>query len=93
MTETNGSGVTNVLLAIDSRFQAEKTYCEARANVAKHFGIYLRWAREDLTMTQHQLADVLGVTATYISKIENGGADAGLPMMIKLQAYLKEQST
>lgn len=51
---------------------------------AVRFGARLKERRQELGLTQPQLSDQTGITAAYISTIENGKANPTLDMMVKL---------
>lgn len=55
-------------------------------------GQLFREAREELgRLTQQQLADALGVTNVYVSRIENGHAHPSVEVMESLQELLRNR--
>ena len=52
--------------------------------IAKLFGERLKERRQALKLTQGQLFEQTGITASYISFIERGQANPTLDMMVKL---------
>ena len=52
------------------------------------FGKYIKEARERRKMSQQELADVLQVSQSYLSRIENGERDVDLAVAINICAAL-----
>jgi DNA-binding XRE family transcriptional regulator len=73
-----------VVRFIKKRLDAEARYREDRHIASEGLSEFLKDARTEMNMTQQELADALGVTATYISKAERGRAEVGLPLMQSL---------
>lgn len=51
---------------------------------AVRFGARLKKRREELGLTQPQLSEQTGITAAYISTVENAKANPTLDMMVRL---------
>jgi transcriptional regulator with XRE-family HTH domain len=56
--------------------------------VVRRFADRLRGLRAERGMTQAELAARAKVTATYVSKLEGGGAAPGIDLVVKLAAAL-----
>ncbi len=55
---------------------------------ARKFGKRVRYVRDAKGWSQMHLADLLGVTPTYIGRIESGERSPSLPTMAKLAKAL-----
>lgn len=53
------------------------------------FGARLRYAREQLGLTQEQLATLLKTDATHVSRFERDHCEPSLPMLRKLSRHLR----
>jgi DNA-binding XRE family transcriptional regulator len=54
-----------------------------------NFGAIIKKYREQLDVTQKQLANSLNVTATYLSAVENGRKEPSLALIKKICSSLK----
>lgn len=54
-----------------------------------NFGAIIKKYREQLDVTQKQLASSLNVTATYLSAVENGRKEPSLALIKKICSNLK----
>ncbi len=71
---------------------ADRAYRAAIKEVQERGGEFVRTTRRDtLALTQQELADLLEVDHTYISKIENGKVIAGTPFLRKLARLVSER--
>ncbi len=59
---------------------------------AKLFGERLKARRQSLGLSQAQLFEQTGITASYISVIERGRANPTLDMMVKLAEAIGEEA-
>lgn len=57
--------------------------------VKKALGTEVRSIREELGLTQSQLADLSGLHRTYVAGVENGGRNLTIESLIKLATSLK----
>lgn len=55
----------------------------------KEFGVYLRELREDLDLTQQQVADKMNVEVMQISRIERGVVNTSISMIKELAECLE----
>lgn len=70
---------------------AERAYRTTLHEVQEHGGALFKAVRKEQNLTQRQLANILHVDFSFISKIENGHMRPGKPILERLAAYLAEQ--
>jgi ribosome-binding protein aMBF1 (putative translation factor) len=68
--------------------RATREYRAAHAAVQEHGAAVVKAARQQLGMTQRELAERLGVDHSYVSKIENGHIRPGRPFLAALAVVL-----
>jgi transcriptional regulator with XRE-family HTH domain len=61
---------------------------QAIADVRERFGTAVKFRREELKMTQEDLADKAGIHRTYLSDVERGSRNLSLVNIEKLAAAL-----
>ena len=57
-------------------------------NFAKHFGEFIRNGRVGKKVSQNDLAEALGITQSYLSRIEQGARNIDLELAVKICSYL-----
>lgn len=70
---------------------AEQAYRVALQGIQQHGSELFKAVRNEHHLTQRQLAEVLHVDFTFISKIENGHMRPGKPVLERLGAFLLDQ--
>lgn len=71
---------------VAERLLYDEGYRQSKSAANEAFCDVLRQTRIELGMTQRQLANAIGFDWSYISKIENGKVEPGVPFML---AYRK----
>jgi transcriptional regulator with XRE-family HTH domain len=61
----------------------------AKPDIRERFGTTVKFRREELTLTQEDLADKAGIHRTYLSDVERGTRNLSLVNIEKLAAALK----
>ena len=69
------------------------THRKDRRPEAEKFGAIVRTLREELGLTQDQLAERAGVSATYIGFIERGDNVPTLTIILQIASALKVRSS
>ena len=62
---------------------------KGRPDIRERFGTTVKFRREELTLTQEDLADKAGIHRTYLSDVERGTRNLSLVNIEKLAAALK----
>ena len=70
--------------------RATAEYRAAQAAAQADGAALLKAARGRLGMTQRELAEKIGVTHTYVSKVENGHARIGRPTLTAIATLLAQ---
>lgn len=60
-----------------------------KADIRERFGFAVKLRREELALTQEDLADKAGIHRTYLSDIERGGRNVALINIERLAAALE----
>ena len=60
-----------------------------KADIRERFGFAIKTRREELSMTQEDLADIAGIHRTYLSDIERGTRNVALLNIELLASSLK----
>jgi predicted transcriptional regulator len=82
--------MTNPTQLLDDVARARKNYEDATARAQQEAPQLFKNIRETYHLTQRELAEILDVHWTYLSKIENGHMVPGKPTLERLEAYLKQ---
>lgn len=61
------------------------------SEIAKHLGKILKKAREDKGLSQRELASILQLTQSHVSKIERGEVDFRVSTFIELSRVLDKE--
>ncbi len=56
----------------------------ASPSVQQRIGTRIRTLRNDLRLTQHELAERAGTSATYLGQVERGTRDAGIGVLDRI---------
>ncbi len=89
--QTNNHKIEDYDLVLDAQYgkegsaEREQFKAEARAFYAAQI---LLQARKEAKITQSELAERVGITKSYISKIENGVIEPGVGLFFRLIAAL-----
>jgi predicted transcriptional regulator len=71
---------------------SERTYRDALQQIQAQGAELFKAIRTEYSLTQRQLADILSVDFSFISKVENGHIRPGKPVLARLATWLEEQS-
>lgn len=71
--------------------QAERTYRDTLLTIQALGPELFRSVREEHKLTQRQLADILHVDFSFISKVENGHIRPGKPVLERMAQWLNEE--
>jgi DNA-binding XRE family transcriptional regulator len=82
--------MTNPKQLLDDVSFARRNYEAATARAQQEAPALFKGVREAHDLTQRELAEILDVHWTYLSKIENGHMVPGKPTLERLEAYLKQ---
>jgi len=61
---------------------------KVRADIRERFGFAVKMRREELGLTQEDLADKAGIHRTYLSDIERGSRNVGMINLERIAAAL-----
>lgn len=62
---------------------------QADSKSLKTMGTYLKASRIELKLTQEQVAEHVGISVTYLRKIEKGSSSASWHLWLQIIYYLK----